>query len=58
MLNPDRLNIESGCEMWKALGIDEELVEAIKEQTKKYDQDASVKPVISQIYSEMLKRTL
>lgn len=56
--NPDRLNIESGCEMWKALGASEELLKVIKEQTEKYDQDVLLKPIIGQIYDEMLKRAL
>lgn len=55
---PEKVNIDSYCQMWKLFGVGDELVLRIKRQAEEYSEDRFFMEKMLEIYPEMLKRAM
>lgn len=56
--HPEKIDIDCESDMWKSLGVNAELAELVRKQTKEYSLDSTVMEKVSRIYQETLKRAL
>jgi hypothetical protein len=54
--SPEQLSISSGYEMWRRLGVGDDLCEQIRQKAESYAADPRTMAAIKKIYPEMLRR--
>lgn len=54
--NPEKINVDTSCEMWKDFGVSSDLVEKVRSKVLEYSKNATIMQAISEIYQDMLNK--